>query len=76
MNHLFFPPASQIKKTMDDYLSTGSPLKTKARDAPCEVERLILYLSLITTRKKKKNKADPENNDAIRREGKSVRENK
>lgn len=54
MNHLFFPPASQIKKTMDDYLSTGSPLKTKARDDPCEVERLILYLSLITTRKKKK----------------------
>lgn len=57
--------------------ATGSPLKTKARDAPCEVERLILYLSLITTRKKKKkNKADPENNDAIRRRGKSVRENK
>lgn len=59
MNHLFFPPASQIKKTMDDYLSTGSPLKTKARDDPCEVERLILYLSLITTRKKKRIKPIP-----------------
>lgn len=41
INHLFFPPASQIKKTIADNLSTGSPFKkTKAGDG-FELEHFI-----------------------------------